>query len=645
MAYRIESLLSARLYVAPQLAEDRVYFVSDLNGKLSLYAMDANGSVPELLTPPDIALPNPHHLEGSLAFKPLPGFGKILLMLDHNGDENYQPCLLPIEGGTPVPAFGDRFAGQQVTCAHVDTETLDILFVVDPRDAPLYTFWRGNLRTGDLTALHSTEYGGAEGAWNDDLTEMVFAEGYTAGDTVLYHWHEESGIRLLYGKPINQRAEGEEVPLNGINGFERTQENRLLLISTLFEDTYSLGLLDLDGDSEIQSVGIAGERHTGVGELVRIHRLEDKPFRNRFAVEYNIDGSTWLYEGTLDEEYRNFNVDRVLCGEGMLSGGVLEAWDHDEETNRYVLSFSTATSPSQIYRLDPGDLDDEVVVKRLTNERVLGIPDGALAPGEDASYRSFDGERISARLYLPAMDLGHPAPYPVIFYIHGGPQSQERPDFTWFSMPLIQFFTLNGFAVWVPNVRGSSGYGLAYQKQVDNDWGGKDRLDHVEAFQHLHSDPRLDMSRVGVMGRSYGGYMTLRLITKHPTMFGAAVDMFGPYNLLTFIERLPPSWQVYFRLAVGDPEKDREQLIEQSPSTLIDEVECPLLIMQGANDPRVVEQESRDVADKMRANGKVVDYVVFEDEGHDVIRYANKVRCYNTIVDFFRQHLMKEDGA
>src|SRR5690606_18446210 len=142
---------------------------------------------------------------------------------------------------------------------------------------------------------------------------------------------------------------------------------------------------------------------------------------------------------------------------------------------------STATTPIQIFTIEG---DDRHVVQH-TRERVLGIPRGMLAPGEDRSYVSHDGLRVSARLYLQADELGFQGRRPVVFYIHGGPQGQERPDFAWFSMPLIQFLTLNGFAVWVPNVRGSSGYGLDYMKRVDHDWGGLDRLDHVAAFDLL----------------------------------------------------------------------------------------------------------------------------------------------------------------
>jgi dipeptidyl aminopeptidase/acylaminoacyl peptidase len=230
-----------------------------------------------------------------------------------------------------------------------------------------------------------------------------------------------------------------------------------------------------------------------------------------------------------------------------------------------------------------------------------------------------------------------------VYYIHGGPQGQERPDFSWFSMPLIQFLTLSGFAVFVPNVRGSTGYGQSYMKQVDRDWGGQDRLDHVHAMKMLAGDKRIDASRAGVTGRSYGGYMTLTLATRHPELWSAAVDMFGPYDLLTFVERLPETWKPYFAIALGDPVKDRDFLIERSPRHYIEAIQCPLLVVQGKNDPRVVERESRDVVDHLRAQGKEVEYLMFPDEGHDVLKYENRVTCYSGITDFFRKHLMPAD--
>ena len=206
-------------------------------------------------------------------------------------------------------------------------------------------------------------------------------------------------------------------------------------------------------------------------------------------------------------------------------------------------------------------------------------------------------------------------------------------------MPLIQHLTLNGFAVFVPNVRGSTGYGVRYMKYVDRDWGGDDVKDHLEGLKRLEKDPRIDSSRRGVVGRSYGGYMTLTLTARHPSLWKAGVDMFGPYDLPAWVKRLPPSWLPYVRLAIGDPEKDKAFLVERSPKTYFDKLTASLMIIQGKNDPRVPEPESAQVAADLKRKGVQVDYLVFEDEGHDVLRYKNRVVCYNGITEFFLKHL------
>ncbi len=326
-------------------------------------------------------------------------------------------------------------------------------------------------------------------------------------------------------------------------------------------------------------------------------------------------------------------LEKALVGpEQPLANGKIEAFDYSFSADAYILSFSTATSPTQIYTIGGPNRDQ---VKVHTHERVLGVAPELLSPGEDASFISYDGTRVSARLYLPAATLGYQGVRPLIYYIHGGPQGQERPDFAWFSMPLIQYLTLNGFAVFVPNVRGSTGYGLSYTKQVDHDWGGKDRLDHVHAMQVLSGDSRIDVKRAGVVGRSYGGYMTLTLAGRHPELWSAAVDMFGPFDLLAFMDRLPETWKVYFHMSVGHPEKDRDFLIERSPRTHLHQLACPMLVIQGKNDPRVTERESSELVNMLRGLGKEIDYLMFDNEGHDVLKFENRVRCYTAITEFF----------
>jgi pimeloyl-ACP methyl ester carboxylesterase len=491
------------------------------------------------------------------------------------------------------------------------------------------------LKTGELVKLFESKWGGFVSASNRDESTVIIQEGYTFGDTVVYLWEEGKGeVKQLYGKTLEQREPGEVVEPNGIFGVHFTPGDRgLLFVTSLFDDAYGLGYLDLADPSEVKRVSISGMKHTGRGEMTALTYLVE----GRYRLAYNIDGASWAYEGSFDEESLTMALDAVICGEGELSNGVMNSIDYDDESDRHILSFSTASSPTQIYSVE-GTKRNKVVAH--TRERILGIPDGQLSDGEDASFTSFDGERISARLYMPAEELGFKGERPVVYSVHGGPQGQERPDFAWFSMPLIQFLTLNGFAVFVPNVRGSTGYGMSWMKKVDHDWGGDDRLDHVWAMTEvLPKDKRLDVSRAGVVGRSYGGYMTLTLAGRHPELWSAAVDMFGPYNLFTFIDRVPETWKPYFYEAVGHPDKDGDFLRERSPSTYIQKISCPLLVLQGANDPRVTEIESREVVAHLKEMGKEAEIHVFENEGHDVIKLENKVTCYNMITEFFKEHL------
>lgn len=629
---RIESLLAARLFLSPQLVGDRIFFISDLSGRLSLYSMTRGGSVPQPLLPPNIALQNPTLL-GGYSFVVAPDLDQIVLMIDRDGDENYQPMVVPMDGGIPEPLFGDRFAGEQLIISHFDPESNVAVFQIDHRTRPERDAMVVDLASGETTDLGHSVYGNFFIAAGDDYETVVLSDGYTAGDTVLYLWEAQRGEReLLYGVPRDAREEGQKVPLTGFfQGHVLDEERGLLIPTVLFNDLGGLGYLHLDDPSSVAEVEIAGLVHRGVGEFHGLEHLEG----DRYLLDYNIDGVSWAYEGRFAPASRRMEIERVLVGEEPLDGGVIQWIGYDEVSGDFVLSFSTATSPAQIYTLEG---PDRAVVQH-TAERVLGIPEDWLSSGEDASYVSYDGLRVSARLYMPAPALDYTGKRPVIFYIHGGPQSQERPDFTWFSMPMIQFLTLNGFAVFVPNVRGSEGYGMEYMKQVDQDWGGADRLDHVAGYHALEDDARLDMDRVGVMGRSYGGYMTLMLVGRHPELWSAACDMFGPYNLLTFLERIPETWKTYFYIAIGHPEEDEVRIKAQSPNTYLDNLACPLLVIQGRNDPRVVAEESEDLVRELQAQSKDVEILVMENEGHDVIKYENKVWIYNAIVDFFREEL------
>jgi dipeptidyl aminopeptidase/acylaminoacyl peptidase len=632
-AQRIESLLSARLFLEPQLLDGRLYFVSNLSGHLSLYSMAVEGGVPEPLLPPQIALQNPELVGGEL-FHVLPGLDRIVVMIDSDGDENYQPMLLPLAGGFPEPLDAPTFEGRRSHLMEVDPVENIAYFASESREEAMIFALRADLETGQVVELGKSPYGAFPAAWSPDHSRVVLADGYTAGDEILYESEGDGGRRVLAGTPIDEREEGVEYPLTGFRGMRVVASGSGVLLGTtlLGDDSGSFGFIPFDRPGEIEPVAIEGLVHDGVGELENLRHLDG----DRYAAIYNIDGCSWAYDTQFDEGTRSLTVQRVLVGEGDLAGGVLHGLDYDEGSGRFALSFCTATMPTQLYVLDA----QAAPPARRTRERALGLDPSLLSAGEDASFESHDGLRVSARLYLPSEELGFEGPRPLVYYVHGGPQGQERPNFAWFSMPLIQILALEGFAVFVPNARGSSGYGLSYMKRVDKDWGGLDRLDHVHAMTEiLPANERVDVSRAGVVGRSYGGYMTLMLASRHPELWRAAVDMFGPYDLFTFLDRIPPTWKTFFALSIGDPERDRDDILERSPRTHIHDITAPLLVIQGRNDPRVVEGESHDLVEELRGQGRDVDYLVFEDEGHDVLKLPNRVRCYDAITGFFSQHL------
>jgi pimeloyl-ACP methyl ester carboxylesterase len=585
-----------------------------------------------------LALQNPHLIVGHNYFV-LPKLGKALVMIDENGNENYQPCFVSLQGGIPEPVFGEKYKGQQLACIDCDTEKNIAYFFRDDRKTPNIECLRVDLSTLEATSLGTSLYGNFFSGTNPSHSKTILTDGYTAGDNVLYILRKgEKERKLLFGIPIDQRKKNQQIKLlNSGNCSFTPDEKGLLFKSSLFKDEGSITYLPLKNPEKTVEVSIQGLRHKGKGEIVDLKPVH----KNTFLLEYNINGSSWVYECRYQQNRnkRALIIKRALCGLPPLDQGVLMGIDYELHGTRteYVLAHAKANIPSQLYYFAASNRGQ--TPKKLSNERVIGIDTKLLSEGEDASYKSFDGLRVSARLYLPSENLGFNGPRPLVLYVHGGPQGQERPDFTWFSMPLIQYLTLNGFAVFVPNVRGSTGYGLKYMKYVDHDWGGDDVKDHLEGLKILKNDTRIDSSRKAVVGRSYGGFMTLTLAGRYPDLWKAACDMFGPQDLIAFINRLPETWKTAFYLIMGHPEKDKDFLMERSPKTYMKNIKCPMLIIQGKNDPRVLEIESREATENLKAIGNDVELIVFEDEGHDVLKFKNKVLCYNKITEFFKKHL------
>ena len=199
---RIESMLSARLFLSPQRLGRRLYFISNLSGRLSLYAMDWGGSVPEPLLPPEIALQNPKLMPGK-PFHLLPDLGQILVMIDQDGDENYQPMLIPLAGGYPEPAFGAALANYRVHLAKCDSGYGLAYLVAESRSESMIECFRGDLRAHSLELMGKSRWGVVADGVSHDHTRAILSTGYTTGDNVLHLWRRGAGeAQVLYGTPL-----------------------------------------------------------------------------------------------------------------------------------------------------------------------------------------------------------------------------------------------------------------------------------------------------------------------------------------------------------------------------------------------------------------------------------------------------------
>jgi dipeptidyl aminopeptidase/acylaminoacyl peptidase len=274
---------------------------------------------------------------------------------------------------------------------------------------------------------------------------------------------------------------------------------------------------------------------------------------------------------------------------------------------------------------------------RLTNSLNPEINPDDLVEAQVIRYKSFDGVEIPSVLYKPhQIKRGEKAP--ALVWVHGGPGGQSRVGYS----EIIQYIVNHGYVVLAVNNRGSSGYGKTFYKMDDLNHGQGDLDDCVESKKFLTATGYVDENKIGILGGSYGGYMVLAGLAFRPQEFAVGVDIFGVANWVRTLKGIPPWWES-FREALykemGNPHTDEEYLRGISPLFHPDKIVKPLIVLQGANDPRVLKVESDEIVEAVRKNNVPVEYVVFEDEGHGFRKNENKIRGYKAILDFLDKYL------
>jgi len=317
-----------------------------------------------------------------------------------------------------------------------------------------------------------------------------------------------------------------------------------------------------------------------------------------------------------------------------IQDGTIQGVSISKDENKMSITVGSSKTPNNMYVYDFNSKE----LKKLTNSLNPEIQETDLVAGKVVRYKSFDGLDIPAIYYKP-----HPASAnnkaAAIVFVHGGPGGQAGVYY----FSLIQYLVNHGYAVMDVNNRGSSGYGKTFYKMDNRDHGNKDLKDVVWGKKYLASLPYIDSSKIAILGGSYGGYMTVAALCFHPDEFKAGVDLFGVVNWSRTLKEIPPYWESFKKALyeeLGDPNTaDSVRLQQFSPLLHASNIKKPLMVLQGANDPRVQKKESDEVVETVKKNGVPVEYVVFPDEGHGFIKKENEIKGYGQILQFLDKYV------
>ena len=346
----------------------------------------------------------------------------------------------------------------------------------------------------------------------------------------------------------------------------------------------------------------------------------------------NVDGRDEVYAYTLATR----SVRRLPLPEGRVSDYFASLPAFSPDGTRLLFPHSSGGAPFDYWTHDLA----KGTTQRLTRLSLASIDPESLPRTRVVRYKSADGTVISAILWMP-WNLKRDGSAPVVVLAHGGPTGQTGDDFSRTATALAS----RGYMVIAPNVRGSTGYGSAFEKANRNDLGGRDLEDEAWAAKFLIASGYADARKIGITGGSYGGFMTVMALARMPDFWAAGVEEYGIVNWNTMWERGSPALREYQRGLIGDPEKDKAVYARVSPLTYLRNTQAPLLVLQGANDIRVPAHEATQIVDVLKEAGRIVDSKVYAEEGHGFAKRENQIDAAERTVAWFDKYLKGSNDA
>jgi dipeptidyl aminopeptidase/acylaminoacyl peptidase len=531
----------------------------------------------------------------------------IVFDVDVKGYENTSIYRVDLAGGEPQPIAGEPRVRYATALGNpFSPDGRQLVYTANDRTPGDEDVLARDLATGEVRRLYAGGGRVVIGSWSPFSTRICIAE-----------WRESSTDHVVYVLHPDGRDPQRLTPLetpatywlgpwlpDGSGFLVRSNAGREFTgLAVMDANTGDLTWLDTP-DWDVEEVGLSGNGRTLVWSL-------------------NVGGASQLRARDLTT---GADLDVPSLPLGMVSELRVSP-----DAQFAAMQLHTPTRPANLVIVDltQGDL------RWLTDSRPEAADPASFTEPSVIHYPSPDGHRIPAYLYRPQTEK----PCGVLLAIHGGPAHQERPLYSVYN-GLYQYLLHHGIAIMAPNVRGSTGYGISYQRRIHRDWGGIDLSDFASAADYLRAQTWVDTSRIGLLGGSYGGFCVLSCLARLPHLnWAAGVDLFGPSNLVTFARSQPPTWRKKVATVVGDPEADAELLTSRSPVTYADQIRAPLFVIQGANDPRVPRPESDQIVKRLRDRGVDVRYDVYPDAGHGFPQRADQIKAFSDVGAFLVSHL------
>jgi dipeptidyl aminopeptidase/acylaminoacyl peptidase len=596
--YTIEQFMATTAVTGASFSADekRILFSSNQSGIYNVYSVPVAGGEPAAITQSTT--------DNTTAVSYFPADDRILFTRDQGGNELNHLYVRETDGRekdlTPGEKLKANFAGW--------TPAGDAFYVLtNERDARFFDVYRYDAKSYARTVFYRDETGYQLGAISDDGKWAAFAKPKTTSDSDIYLWNAATGETKLISA---HEGEADYSPEDFDAG------SRFLYYTTNDGGEFA----------RVRRYDLAAGKHEEVEKAdwdVSFTRFSHRGTYRVTAV--NEDGRTAI-------RIVETKTGRPLALPRLPAGDITSVTIARGE-GRLAFYLNGDRSPSNLYVWTIGEAEP----RRLTDSLSKEIDAADLVDSEVVRFKSFDGTTVPSIFFKPHQAT--PASKaPALVWVHGGPGGQTRKGYS----ALIQYLVNHGYVVLGINNRGSSGYGKTFYTADDQKHGHEPLWDCVEGKKYLASLPYVDQGRVAIIGGSYGGYMVLAALSLQPDAFAVGVDMFGISNWVRTLESIPAWWESQ-RLAlykeIGDPVKQKAMLTEVSPLFHSDKIKKPLMVLQGANDPRVIKPESDDIVAAVKKNGVPVEYVVFADEGHGFLKKKNQIEGYRKILEFLDKYL------